>query len=86
MIGLAGSAFSVESMGPRTVRRAKRRADDDEVPFRAVLGAALRRYLDGGDAPVGRYRLRWKTEKGKLRPGVRLDDRAALFDLMGERE
>lgn len=67
-------------------RRAKRRAADDGVPFRAVLEAALRRYLDGSNAPGSRYRLRWRTEKGKLRPGVRLEDRAALFDLMGERE
>jgi len=67
-------------------RRAKRRAADDGVPFRAVLEAALRRYLEGGESGRKRYRLRWRAEKGKLRPGVRLDDRAALFDLMGERK
>jgi hypothetical protein len=66
-------------------RRAKRRAADDGVTFRAVLETALRRYLDGVESPRKRYRLRWRTEKGRLRPGVRLDDRAALFDLMGER-
>jgi hypothetical protein len=65
-------------------RRAKRRAADDGVPLRAVFEAALRRYLEGGEATT--YRLRWRTESGRLRPGVRLDDRSALFDLMGERE
>jgi hypothetical protein len=29
--------------------------------------------------------LRWSSERGRLQPGVNLDDRDALFDLMGGR-
>jgi hypothetical protein len=67
------------------LRRAKRRAADEGVPLREVIEAALRGHLEGGGRSRKPYRLRWRTEKGVLRPGVRLDDRGALFDLMGER-
>jgi hypothetical protein len=30
----------------------------------------------------GGYRLQWRPERGRIQPGVRLDDRDALFDLM----
>jgi hypothetical protein len=66
------------------LRRAKRRAADDQVPLREVVEAALRRYLSG-KTPGGRYRLRWKVERGKMQPGVNLDDRDTLFDLMDGR-
>lgn len=32
-----------------------------------------------------RYRFRWKTERGHLQPGVRLEDRESLWDLMDGR-
>jgi hypothetical protein len=67
------------------LRRAKKRAADEGVPLREVIEAALRGHLEGGGPRRRHYRLRWRTEKGTLRPGVRLDDRGALFDLMGER-
>lgn len=66
------------------LRRAKRRAVDDGIPLRAVIEAALRGYLQGGRLRAA-YRLRWRTETGRLQPGVNLDDRDALFDLMGGR-
>lgn len=68
------------------LRRAKKRAADEGVPLREVIEAALRGHLEGGGHRRRTYRLSWRTEKGKLRPGVRLDDRGALFDLMGERK
>jgi hypothetical protein len=68
------------------LRRAKKRAADEGVPLREVIEAALRGHLEGAGRRRESYRLRWRTEKGKLRPGVRLDDRGALFDLMGERK
>ena len=62
-------------------RRAKRRAADEGEPFRAIVENALRFYLT--KKPQARpYRLRWHTESGTMQPGVRLDDRDALFDLM----
>jgi hypothetical protein len=67
------------------LRRAKERAAQSGSTLRQVFEHALRAHLDDR-APVRTgYRLRWRTERGRLRPGVRLDDRDALFDLMEER-
>lgn len=65
-------------------RQAKKTAADRGVPLRQVIEEALRQYLGSGRQPAG-YRLRWRTESGRLQPGVRLDDRDALFDLMDGR-
>jgi hypothetical protein len=62
-------------------RRAKKRAADEDAPFRHVVEAALRLYLAGRTRRAN-YKLRWRTEQGRLLPGVRLDDRDALFELM----
>src|SRR5262245_15981744 len=68
------------------LRRAKRRAADDRTTLREVIEQALRAHLTRrGALPRGRYTLRWRTERGTLQPGVRLDDRDALFDLMDGR-
>lgn len=66
-------------------RRAKKTAAERGVPLRQVIEEALREYLGSGSRS-GEYRLRWSTEHGRLQPGVRLDDRDALFDLMDGRE
>ena len=66
------------------LRQAKKRAADAGIPLREVIEAALRSYLARGSKRSG-YRLRWSTEKGRLQPGVHLDDRDALFDLMDGR-
>jgi len=63
------------------LRRAKRRAADEATTLRQVVEDALRRYLGGGPTRRG-YEFRWRTERGRILPGVRLDDRDALFDLM----
>lgn len=63
------------------MRRAKQKAADDGVPLRNVVEAALRRYLSEKPAATG-YKLRWSTEKGTLMPGVDLDDRDSLFEIM----
>jgi hypothetical protein len=65
-------------------RRAKKRAADEGAPFRSIVEEALRTYL-GKKIPGGGYRLRWRTESGTIQPGVRLDDRDALFELMDGR-
>ena len=66
------------------LRLAKKKAADERIPLRRVVEAALRRYLSAGPARAG-YRLRWRTEGGTLHPGVNLDDRQSLFDLMDGR-
>ena len=54
------------------------------ITLRAVVEAALRSYLSGRRGRGG-YRLRWRTERGTIQPGVRPDDRDTLFDLMDGR-
>jgi hypothetical protein len=66
------------------LRQAKRRAADEGAPLRAVIESALRCFLKRG-AHEGGYQLQWRTERGKILPGVRLDDRDALLDLMDGR-
>lgn len=61
-------------------RRAKKRAADDGVSLREVVETALRAHLSRGPRRSN-YRLRWRAERGRLMPGVDLDDRAVLFDL-----
>lgn len=66
-------------------RKAKKKAASEGVALREVIETALRFYLSkprkGGD-----YKLKWRTERGRILPGVHLDDRDALFDLMNERK
>jgi hypothetical protein len=68
----------------RLFRHAKRRAAEQGVTLRSVIEDALRAYLAGPRAGGG-YRLTWRTERGRVLPGVRPDDRDALFDLMDDR-
>jgi hypothetical protein len=67
------------------LRQAKKKAADSRVPLREVVEAALRWYLSHRPAHTG-YKLRWTPDKGKVRPGVNLDDRESLFDLMDGRD
>jgi hypothetical protein len=66
------------------LRQAKKKAADDRVSLKRVVEVALRQYLTGTPRRTG-YRLRWRTESGTLQPGVNLEDRQSLFDLMGGR-
>ncbi len=66
------------------LREAKRRASLEKTTLRAVVEAALRHFL-GRPRRRSSYSLSWPTDRGRLRPGVRLDDRDALFDLMDGR-
>jgi len=63
------------------LRQAKSRAVKQGVPLRVVMEEALRLYLRQPGRQSG-YKLQWRTDKGTLLPGVRLEDRDALFDLM----
>ncbi len=71
-------------LNDRLFRAAKRRAAEEGVTLRRVIEDALRGYLAGPKAASG-YRLSWRAERGRVLPGVRLDDRDALFDLMDGR-
>jgi len=68
-------------LNDQVFRAAKRRATDEGKPLREIVEAALRAYL--GLARARRdYRLQWRTERGRLQPGVSLEDRDALWDVM----
>lgn len=64
------------------LREAKRRAAKEGVRLHEIIEGALRDHFGNRSAGRPRYRLRWRTESGRLQPGVRLDNRDALFDLM----
>ena len=68
-------------LNDQLLRAAKQRAANEGIPLRRVIESALRTYLEGPSRRRG-YKLQWRTERGRLQPGVRLDDRDALFDLM----
>ena len=68
-------------IGDELFRQLKRRAADEGVTIRQVVENALRVHL-GTPTKDKAYRLKWRTERGRILPGVRLDDRGALFDLM----
>ncbi len=63
------------------LRRLKHEAAEQGRTLAAVVNDLLRRAL--APPPRGKpYRFDWKTERGRLQPGVRLDDRESLFDVM----
>ncbi len=66
-------------------RKLKRRAADDGVALREIVETALRLYLSGKAIDSG-YRLKWTTDRGTLLPGVDLDSRESLFDIMEGRK
>ena len=63
------------------LRAARGEAAKAQSSLRSVVERARRTYL-GRRGKTPEYRLRWRTERGRLRPGVRLDDRDALFELI----
>ncbi len=71
-------------IGDDLLRQAKRKAADEGVPLREIVELALRHFLSGPRRDE-RYSLSWSTEEGPTQPGVNLDDRDLLFDLMDGR-
>ena len=65
------------------LRRAKRRAADERTSVSQVVEEALRQYLATKPRLKG-FRLRWRSESGRLLPGVRLDDRGSLLAFMAD--
>jgi hypothetical protein len=69
----------------RLYRELKRRASEEGVSMKALVHDLIRRGL----APPKRrekYRFEWKVDPlGTIQPGVRLNDRESLFDLMDGR-
>lgn len=66
------------------LRRAKKKAAAEGLTLREIIETALQAYFRSRP-PGATYRFKWTTERGRLQPGVNLDDRDALFDLMDGR-
>ena len=67
------------------MRTVKKRAADENATLREIFDRALRQYL-AGPQPAKNFKLRWKAHAtGKLLPGVVLEDRDSLFDIMAGR-
>lgn len=69
----------------RVFRELKRQAAAKGITLRQVVNELLRRALDRPE-PRPKYRFDWKVDPcGAIQPGVRLNDRESLFDLMDGR-
>jgi hypothetical protein len=64
------------------IKTAKKRAADEHATLRELVERALRCYLTE-TPPQKKFKLRWKPHaRGRLLPGVVLEDRNSLFDVM----
>lgn len=64
---------------------ATRQAVEKGITLRGLVNELLRRALDRPERPSP-YRFDWKVDPpGSIQPGVRLNDRESLFDLMDGR-
>jgi hypothetical protein len=64
------------------MRNVKKRAADERSTFRTVVEKALRQYLAGPQSPKP-FKLRLTSHpRGRILPGVVLEDRDALYELM----
>ena len=67
------------------MRSAKKRAADENATLRTVVERALRQYL-AGPQPQRPFKLKLKPlPQGSLLPGVVLEDRDSLYELMDGR-
>jgi hypothetical protein len=61
---------------------ARRRAGERGTTLTAFIEEALAAALASRPPKDTRFRLRWKPHAGRLRSGIDLSDRDALFDAM----
>lgn len=66
----------------RLLAAAKRRAAESGTTLTAWVESALAAALAPRPKAEDRYKLVWKTTRGRLLPGVDLTDRDSLFDAM----
>ena len=62
-------------------RAAKVKAAEEGKTLTRVVEEALREHLNPSKQEKP-FRLRWITERGTLMPGVNIDDRESLYDIM----
>jgi hypothetical protein len=64
------------------MRSVKKRAAERGMTITRVIEDSLRESLARERQKPAGYRLKWRTVRGRLLPGVDLTDRDALFDRM----
>ena len=62
-------------------RAAKVKAAKEGKTLTRVVEEALREYV-APNGPSKPFKLRWVTERGQLLPGVNIDDRDSLYEIM----
>ncbi len=66
----------------RLLALAKKQAVEKGTSLRKVIESALRRALLQPEKGPARFRLEWKTVRGKRAPRVDISDRDALYERM----
>ncbi len=64
---------------------AKVKAAEEGKTLTRVVEEALRQHV-ASSGPSKPFKLRWVTERGQLLPGVNIDDRDSLSEIMEGRE
>lgn len=64
------------------IRAAKVRAAENGEPLTRLIQRALRQYLQPPERTEPPFKLKLLTKPGRLLPGVNLDDRKSLYDIM----
>ncbi len=70
----------------RLIRAAKSRAAQDGEPLTRLIERALRNYLEPPRRREEPFRLELLTKKTRTLPGVDLDDRNSLYEIMEGRD
>lgn len=70
----------------RLLALAKKRAIEKRTSLKQIIESALRGALMESEKPPVRFRLKWRTVRGKRIPGVDISDRDALHERMEGRE
>jgi hypothetical protein len=67
------------------IAAAKRRAAENGTTLTAFVESALAAALVRPHASGAGYRLEWKTHRGRLLPGVDINDRDRLYEVLEDR-
>ena len=66
----------------RLIKAAKVRAAEEGETLTRLIERAIRNYLEPTVCPEPPFKLELLTKQGRLLPGVNLDDRKSLYDIM----
>ena len=70
------------SFDDRLIRAARQRAAEEGLTLSHLIECALRNYLQLSTVPDRAFRAYLLTKGGRTAPGIELDDRVSLHELM----